>query len=163
MTGISRETLMEIYQICVNRRKCCLVGFNDYSKHIVNLLPEKIEAIIDDDPAVLGIEFRGTKVVASSGEFESHVMVVCKYDYLSEYTAKLKFRHDDRIIATPKKFGDQPTRFADPYRHDALQRAVFRDWQDVPNSMMSQDKIMFLVELLKSCASLKGNVAEFGV
>ena len=162
-TGISRETLQQIYAICADRKKCCLVGFNDYSKHLVNLLPGVIEAIVDDDPSVNGIFFRGKQVIHSSDTVESKVMVFCKFEYISEYTAKLKFSDDKKIIAVPGAFGKDGTRFADPYRHDQLHRKVFQDWENVPNSMMARDKIMYLVELFKSCSNLNGKVAEFGV
>jgi len=161
--GISRQTLMDIYKICAPRRRYCLIGFNDYAKHIINLLPDSLEAIIDDDPRVHGINYRGKTVVGSDIELECRVAVIVKYEYLSEYTALLKKKYQDMGVFMPGRFGDIVTRFSQPITHDPYLRYVFQTWEDAPNTMMGKDKIMFLAELFRSCVSLPGDVAEFGV
>ena len=88
--GVDRATLMQIYKICAMRKRFCIIGYNDYAKHIINLLPGSIEHIIDDDESVVGITYRGHTVFRSDIDITSTVLVFCKYEYISEYTAKIK-------------------------------------------------------------------------
>lgn len=161
--GISRQTLMDIYKLCAPRAMFCLVGFNDYTKHIINLLPGAIEHIIDDDSEVLGLKYRGKEVVSSDVDIKSLCAVVTKYEYLSHYTSVLKRKKTNIAIQTAGNFEGKSTRFADPYVHTPYLKYIFDTWERAPNTMMAKNKIQFFCELFRSCSQLPGDVAEFGV
>ena len=140
-------------------------GFTDYAKHLINLFPDRIVAVWDDEP-MAGIRFRDIPVVAN---LPDDVTTVVATRYADLYLVQ------QRLLARP----GPPIRFLYPTSLDGhsttvmtthLQTPFYRQLLADPmiteaasRSMMDLDKIVFLVELLRSVARCPGDVAEIGV
>jgi hypothetical protein len=164
--GISRSTLRQLFSIANKYDNVCLVGFNDYSKHLINLCGSKIRLIIDQNIEHFGITFRNIAVSNNLEEArDCSAFVITDYTLLPKYLADitLDVSYKRQPILYANSYGDYPARFYQPLIHDSLYKSVLASGENSPPTMMKQEKLLFLLELLQSCLKLDGDVLEVGV
>lgn len=137
-------------------KKCVLVGFNDYAKHLINLLPHQIVRIVDNDPDFHGVRFREFVVEPVSASPEETLLYV----------------DGEQIFATQAAIGSAES--AQPYKQDIVAQfhKLSVDWTlprgkrdrlGEPVSMMQPDTVQFLRQVLGFALQFPGDVAEIGV
>lgn len=159
-----RRTLRELSTIVSSHERVALMGFSEFAKHLVNMHPGKIVAIIDADPLLNGVTFRGIKVVDDVHVVDADAFVACTFDGLIEGQVRvadaLGLGHP---YLYPTAFGDKPTRYYKYEEQNSLYRAVFDTDSTTPTSMMKPETIILLVELLWRSLATSGAVYELGV
>jgi len=165
---VSHSTLSEMLGLIHDGRKFALLGFSDYTKHIINNFGDSITAVFDIDPRFVGFEFRGQRVqhiadLHTAGEADE--FLVCVFDHLIDYTEAVQrtgLAH--KPILWPEDFdGKQGHRY-----HFREQSPLYRyedrpDRLGEPATMMPRETITFLTEMLRASLRVNGDVAEVGV
>jgi len=166
-SGVDRPTLRSIASLVRSEARAVVVaGLTDYAKHLVNLFPGQIVAIWDDDPDLKDISFRGVPVVAHLPENVDQVIATRFADLyqlqttmLSEHAPSIRFSYPPNLDGHPTK--ELLTHLQTPFYQQLIDAPGSGDAAE--SSMMSFDKIVFLLELLRSTIHLDGDVAEIGV
>jgi len=166
---VSGSTLKEMLGLIQPGRRVALLGFSDYTKHIINNFGDEVVAVFDIDPRFAGFEFRGKRVEHIDGIVDAHdtvdEFVVCVFDHLIDYTdivqrSGLAYKP----MHWPEDFdGNQGHRY-----HIREQSPLYR-YEDRPErlgepaTMMPRETITFLTEALRAAMRVDGEVAEIGV
>ena len=75
---VDHEAAANLLTVCsAPDAKIALVGFNEYAKHLLNWVPEKIVAIYDEEPWKVGIKFRGKEVSPPHLKHNINNIVIC--------------------------------------------------------------------------------------
>lgn len=166
---VSKDTLSEILGLVSAGKRVSLLGFSDYTKHIINNFGDEIVSIFEIDPNFDGFEFRGKRVIhidglSHAGE-EIDEFIVCVFDHLIDYTDAIRrsgLAH--KPIHWPEDFdGRKGHRY-----HIREQSPLYRyedraDRLGEPPTMMPRETITFLTETLRAALRVEGDVAEIGV
>jgi len=144
--------------------KIILYGFNDYTKHLINLFGESREiiAIVDNDEKKIGWSYRSTPVVSFEEAMEKNRnRWVCtaideRFEILGKITNHKSYKNEE-ISYFPKR-GTY-----NPWEHSSFYKKLREEKHKAPGSMMKEDKILFLLELLKQSLYIDGDVLEAGV
>ena len=161
---ICQETVRQLAMIvAANDLATVLIGFNDYSKHLINLFPDLIVAVIDDHYA--GIDFRDVPVQSTSQPLpDCKRLLVCDYDKIIEsrrhYSDEIK--PGKLVLSFASSYEGRSTRKLDIVRHDPLLREVFSTRHRRPSSMMGEAGASQILEQLRACLMLEGDVADIG-
>lgn len=166
---VSKPTLSEMLHLVGQGRKVALLGFSDYTKHIINNFGENITGVFEIDPRFVGFEFRGKRVqhIADLRETETATddFVVCVFENLIDYTdAVQRAGLSHKPILWPEDFdGKQGHRY-----HVRDQSPLYRyedrpDRLGEPATMMPRETITFLTEMLRAALRVPGDVGEVGV
>ncbi len=165
--GVDRPTLRALAAIVDAKDGTVVVaGFTDYAKHLVNMFPDKITAIWDEDTDLKGVRFREVPVVTSLPPVVDHVVATRFDDLYRVQSQVLRERQGAVTFSHPPTLDGELTRDLQTHRQTPFYQQLLADRgaaEAVESSMMGFDKIVFLVELLRSTANVEGNVAEIGV
>jgi predicted O-methyltransferase YrrM len=161
--GIDRATLQELAGFVESGRTAVLLGFNDYAKHLINMFPGQVVQVMDRQFQEIG--FREVPVSLLGTDLPTcDQVVVCDYDSLltfkRAYYAETARRRIPFRFAT--KYGSEATKIVDFIRLDPLYHDIFASSGESPPTMMSEGGLFFLLELLRSCLDVPGEVAEVG-
>jgi len=145
-----------------------LVGFNDATKHLINLFLEekRVAAVMEMDESKHGWSFRGVPVVS----LDEGVTL--------EPTAFLIMREPDNFVSSlriadhadyrnqpifPRPQPDPSCAYViEPFRHVPFYREVMA-LPDRPSSMLPREKLLFLIECFRQALPVGGDVMELGV
>lgn len=162
--GICKDTLQDLARIVEkNGLATVLVGFNDYAKHLINMFPGQIVAVMDEHYG--GITFRDVPVLPPTQPLPDcrHVLA-CDFEKIVEakkfYAEAL--RKQKAIYSYAAKYEGTSTRKIDIVRQDPLLREVFSPRHRRPTSMMGEAGASQILEQLRACLMLEGDVAEIG-
>lgn len=166
---VSKSTLTEILTLIGPGRRIALLGFSDYTKHIINNFGDNVAVIFEVDERFVGFKFREksvehiSKISQFSDEFDD--FIVCVYDNLVDYTEFVQrsgLAH--KAMLWPEDFDSYRAHQYNVRRQSALYRyAPGPDRLGEPATMMPRDTITFLTELLRASLRVSGEVAEIGV
>ena len=166
---VSRSTLGEMLSLVQPGRRVALLGFSDYTKHLINNFGDNVVEIYEVDERFVGFEFRG-KVVRSITELAGarnsvDEFVICVFDDLVTYTDVVHRAGLGHLpLLWPEDFDGRPGHQYAIEAQSALYRYVPRpDRLGEPATMMPRETILFLIELLRSTLRVEGAVAEIGV
>jgi hypothetical protein len=144
--------------------RVALIGFNEYSKHLLNLAGDHVVAIYDREPWKVGIQFRGKTVIPSDQKVEVNKIIVCDYRSLYELTGVIDRLYDFQVpLWWPPRLDYKPTGDLVLTEQDALIRDILERESVAPVSMMAREKLLFLIELLRSALANPGDLIEMGV
>lgn len=163
--GLSRETLTRLFALCGNHKRIALIGWSDYAKHLINVLDGRAVSVIDNDPELRGITFRGVAVQQlADAPRDLDAYVLTRFDYLNEYMRALTAIR--QYPAVPYLYAEdyhgQSSAFLNPMLHDPAYRGL-ADAGPPPPTMMNGDRLILLLEMLRVALHHKGAVAEVGV
>ncbi len=142
-----------------------LIPFNNYAKYLLNLSGDRISAVIDNERD--GWRYRGRKIMSldEAMEVPARAFLCCCPDFSNEYAGMIKGHNSyggQRIFVFPptEKYKKDKEAFRDImfYRH--LEKEMH--YRDI-HTMLDRGKIFTLLEFLKSCKTIKGDVLEYGV
>lgn len=140
-----------------------LVGFGEYAKHLINLHPNHIIAVHDPRDWLWGTRFRDVPVL-SEAEKASDItlIVVCEYNLAYEYLGKIVAHYGSVKHYIPPTIDSKKTEEVDVFKQEKIYQQLFSSTEEVPVSMMAQDKIKFLMELLRFGLTFEGDIVEMG-
>jgi predicted O-methyltransferase YrrM len=144
--------------------RLALIGFNEYSKHLLNLAGDSIVAIYDREPWKIGIRFRDKVVSAPDQTFDITDLVLCDYKSLYELLGVIDRLYEFKIpLYVPHRLEYKSTQDLVIADHDSIARDMIAKEAAAPISMMSREKILFLTELMRAALSNDGDLIEMGV
>lgn len=166
---VSRDSLSEMLSLVQPGRRIGLLGFSDYTKHLINNYGDSIVSVYDIDERFSEFEFRGKKV-QSIKALASDIntvddFVVCVFDDLVYYTEAVHRAGLGHVpMLWPEDFdGRAGHRYAIEAQSPLYRYVPRPDRLGEPATMMPRETILFLVELLRSTLRVDGDVAEVGV
>jgi hypothetical protein len=139
-----------------------LVGFGEYSKHLVNLLPQHILAIYDPRPIYSGISFRNVPVLQLGDYVGCNLVVGCEYDLLYDYFRQVSTMYPNIEIFRPSRLHYKNTGEVKVFEQEAIYREIFSRSHEAPVSMMDVEKVKFLMEIMRYSLRFPGNLIEMG-
>ncbi|MEI2384660.1 TylF/MycF/NovP-related O-methyltransferase [Breoghania sp. JC706] len=155
-SNIDRSTLRSLYG-ALKSRNCILVGFNDYTKHLINVLPHRVSRVIDLDESFWGIRFREFEVrgLSDIGKTDTLLYVDPHQMYavqrmLSDVSSSPAFQQI--IISNFHKLD-----ISTPLPHSRPERL------GEPTSMMGPDTLGLLRQVAYHALQFPGDIAEIGV
>ena len=161
---VDHDSLRE-FQLVMNEPgiKAALVGYGEYSKHLVNWYPDKVIAIYDENPLYQNIRFRGVPVVGLDQHFDVNLIVGCEYSAIYDLMGRVVKQYNYMRRFVPHRLHYKNTSDLAVFEQEDVYKAILKNENDAPVSMMNGDKIRFLLELCRaglSCGS--GNILEMG-
>ena len=142
--------------------RVALIGYNEYSKHLINLCGANVVCIYDPHDHNIGIHFRGIPVVDMPTKLDANLLACCDYKYLYEYGAKLEQFYDNVVFFYPSRLDSKETTIINVFEQEEFYRHVLSNREMQPVSMMNVDKLQFLLEMLRLGLSYQGSVVEIG-
>jgi hypothetical protein len=166
---VSKTTLAEILTLIGHGRRVALLGFSDYTKHIINNFGDNVVKVFEVDQRFAGFEFREKKVehIDRISEYadEFDDFIVCVFNNLVDYTEAVQragLAH--KPMLWPENFDGHRAHRYDVRRQSSLYRYTpGPDRLGEPATMMPRETITFLTELLRASLRVAGEVAEVGV
>lgn len=166
---VSPTTLAEMLSLIAPGRRVALLGFSDYTKHIINNFGDQVAAVFETDPRFFGFEFRDKRVepidqiAARHEDFDE--FIVCVFDDIVTYMNAVQIAGlAHKQILWPEDFDGHKAHRIDILAQSSAYRYMVRpDRLGEPATMMPRDTITFLTELLKASLRVPGEIAEIGV
>ncbi|MDJ0929554.1 class I SAM-dependent methyltransferase [Breoghania sp.] len=149
--AIDKATLNALYSRIVAKH-FVLVGFNDYTKHLINFLLHMIVRVVGNDPRFHGMRFREFAVEPVSAERDEHSLYVDP-DQISEMQSALV------DVDSRQPFKQE---IICQFHKLAMECTVPHEL-GVPVSMMLFETIVFLRQVANFALQFLGDVAEVGV
>jgi hypothetical protein len=163
MTFVDHEALNNLMAHCGQPGvRAALVGYGEYAKHLINLIPEKIVAVYDPDPKLQGIHYHGIPVIGLNDTVECNLIAGCEYKLIYDFMRQVVQKYNWMNWYYPPRLHYIPTAEIKPFEQEALYKQIFRHADEAPISMMVVDKIKFLLEILQLGLSFPGNIVEMG-
>lgn len=161
---VDHEALQNLYDRC-NREgaRVALVGFNEYAKHLINLSEGKVIGVYDPDPLMQGVRFRGVPVVSLDTPLNTNLILVVDYKLLYEYLGQVVSVHRGVEYYYPPRLHYKDTTEIKFLEQEELYRSLRASAADAPLSMMGDEKIWFVLELLRMALRNPGDIVEMGV
>jgi hypothetical protein len=162
--AVEPATLTRLAEFCAAGDRTLLLGYNDYAKHLVNLFGTRIVGVIDVSGRYEGIEFRGVPVLSPSDWRECDQVLVCDHSQLLFFKRMFFTRCTQEKIAFrfADTYGTESMKVVDFAVQDPLYRTILHGSDQRPPSMLSEPGVFALLELLRSCLALDGEVADVG-
>lgn len=166
---VSHSTLAEMLRLIPSGGRVGLLGFSDYTKHVINNFGDEIVAVYDLDPRFVGFEYRGKKVehvsVLADARGKVDHFVVCVREHLIDFTDAVRSSGQAHVpILWPEDFDGRPGHRYHIREQSPLYRYENRaDRLGEPATMMPRETMTFLTETLRAGLRVKGDVAEIGV
>ena len=142
--------------------RAILVGFGETAKHLINLCRQNVAAVYDPDKLLRDVRFRGVPVIDLDRKVEANVILCCKYSLHYEYFGKVIRAYNWMEFYYPPTLDHKPTYEIKPFEQEEFYKVVLRDLERAPLSMMSDEKMKFLLELLRLGLTFPGEVIELG-
>lgn len=161
---VDHQSLDEMLLACSGDDiKAVLIGFNEYSKHLLNLIGEKVLAIYDQDQWKIGITFRNKEVVGADIILEANLIVVCEIKSLYGFTGKIRRLYQNQVpLFVPSRLHYVQTSEINIFEQEEVYTKALSDMQLAPASMMSREKLFFLAELMRMGLRNRGDLIEVG-
>jgi len=162
---VDHEALTGMLNACTElNTQAALIGFNEYSKHLINLIPENIVAIYDEEEWKHGINFRGIRVAPSNEKFSVNKIVVCDYHQLYGFTGYIRRLYDGIVpVYCPQRLHYKPTTEINVFEQERCYKSIEAEKSSSPPSMMEQNKLYFLSEMMRAGLKNQGDIVEMGV
>ncbi len=159
-----RHAVQELYTFCsTENARVALIGFNECAKHLVNLCGDNIVGFYDPAAWKTGITFRGKPVVGTADKLNITHIAVCDILLIYDFADQVAALYGGAIrVFVPSRFGEKPTQLIDPFTQEQIYKDIFAQTGSAPLTMMSRDKLCFLMELLRYALRLPGDVIEVG-
>ncbi|MGY5780750.1 TylF/MycF/NovP-related O-methyltransferase [Rhizobium sp. LEGMi135b] len=152
-----------ISKITAPGARVALVGFGEYSKHLINLHPNHIVAVHDPRDWLWGAQFRDVPVLSEQEKASDiNLIVVCEYNLVYEYLGKIVGLYQGVKHYIPPTIDCKRTEEIDVFGQEKIYQDLFSSIEEVPVSMMAPEKIKFLMELLRYGLTVDGDVVEMG-
>lgn len=162
-TLIDQDELTWLYNVAMaHASDVVVVGFNEYAKHLINLTEGRVTAVLDPDPARQGLSFKGVRSLPLAAGPPASAVLMTEFEHLHGTQAELERLYPGRVHVPPRLHYQSPD-FIDPRRQDPLYRAIYARKQEAPPTMMTPEKLYFLMELVRAALMMPGDIAEFGV
>jgi predicted O-methyltransferase YrrM len=143
--------------------KAVIVGFGEYAKHLVNYHADRIAIIYDPRPEMDGITFRGVPVSAPSAPAPGvNLILPAEYDLLYDFLPKVVHLYPQARLAAPPRMHYKPSNDVKVFEQESLYKFLNKECGDAPVTMMSKEKIYFLIELLRYGLTKPGCIVEMG-
>ena len=142
--------------------RALLVGWGEYAKHLINLHPNNIVAVCDENPAVIGMKFRNVPVISLNDHVDVNLIVICEYKYCYEFLGDVVKRYKNAPYFIPDSLHYKKTSEINPFAQERVYRALFEHAAQAPISMMSDEKVRFLLEILRLGLTFDGDIVEMG-
>ena len=143
--------------------KAAVVGFGEYAKHLVNHHAENIAAIYDPRPEMNGVRFRGVPVLMPcTKESDINTILAAEYDLLYDFLPKIINLYPTARLIVPPRMHYKPSRDVKVFEQEAIYKFLDKESKDAPPTMMSKEKVYFLIELLRYGLTKPGCVVEMG-
>jgi predicted O-methyltransferase YrrM len=142
--------------------RAALVGFGEYAKHLINLHPDSVVCVYDPDEWKVGIRYRAVEIVDRRAMSNATVIIVCEYPLVYEFLGEIVRLHGRVEHFIPPSISNKSTDEINVFEQEHFYRQLLRTSDDIPISMMSDDKIRFLIELLRLGLTFDGDVVEMG-
>jgi predicted O-methyltransferase YrrM len=162
---VDHEALSQLLAKCQEPgRRVALLGFNENTKHLLNLSLDSIVAVYDPEEWKLGIKFRGVSVIPADQKVDINLMVVCDFKLLYAFAGKIRRLYGGTVeLFCPSRLNYQPTQDINVFKQDP----VYSDIEPVlhlsPPSMMAKEKLYMLAELMRAGLKNNGDIVEMGV
>lgn len=142
---VDHQSLDEMLLACSGDDiKAVLIGFNEYSKHLLNLIGEKVLAIYDQDQWKIGITFRNKEVVGADIILEANLIVVCEIKSLYGFTGKIRRLYQNQVpLFFPSRLHYVQTSEINIFEQEEVYTKALSDMHLAPASMMSREKLFF--------------------
>ncbi len=164
--NINTSILKDMLEILPEAEKPVVIfPFNNYSKYLFNIYHEDIAGIMDDDKP--GWSYRGNKIISldQSMKLNAGSFFCCSVQFNNELTGSIKAHRlfkNQKIYYFPAL--DKYKKEKDPYKdlqfYSHLQKEM--DYQEIV-TMLDPGKLFTLLEMLKACKSIEGDILEYGV
>jgi predicted O-methyltransferase YrrM len=160
-----RQALQDLFTVCsAEGARVGLIGFNEYSKHLVNLCGDNIVGIYDPAAWKTGISFRGKLVAGSDEKLDITQLAVCDPLLAYDFAGQISLLYDDALpVYIPPRFGDKSTLKLNAFTQEQIYKDIFSQSDAAPLSMINHDNLCFLMEMLRYALRLPGDVIEVGV
>jgi predicted O-methyltransferase YrrM len=145
--------------------RAVLIGYNEMSKHLINLAQPNIVAVYDPEPWKIGIRFRGVPVIPMDQKVEgANLILACGYAYLYEAMATIIALYDRQVRwYWPPGIEYKVTSELKPFDQEDIYRRLFAQSDQAPPSMMAPEKLKFLLEVLRTgLRRSNGAIVEMG-
>ncbi len=142
--------------------KALLVGWGEYAKHLINLHPANVVAVCDPDKRYWGIKFRGVPLLSLNETVDANLIVVCEYKHVYEFLGAVTTKYSQVPFYIPPSLDYKPTWEIKPFEQELIYQELYKDTHDAPASMMSKEKVQFLLELMRLGLTFQGDVVEMG-
>ncbi|MCC3244393.1 TylF/MycF family methyltransferase [Methylocystis sp. WRRC1] len=158
------QALQNLFDFCSKDGvRIGLIGFNECAKHLVNLCGDAIIGFHDPAEWKTGITFRGKPVVSDTERLDITHLAVCDYLLAYDYADRIATFYGDAVrLHIPPRFGERPTQKIDPFTQEQIYKDIFAQADSAPLTMMTRQKLCFLMELLRYSLRLPGDVIEVG-
>ena len=162
---VDHEALTNMLNTCSQPGiKAALIGFNEYSKHLLNLVRESIVTVYDQDEWKTGICFQGCKVAPSSVKFDINIIIICDFKQLYGFTGGIRALYQNSIpVYYPPRLDYKSTVELDVFSQEAVYTEINQYLHLSPPSMMESKKLYFLAELMRVGLKREGDIVEMGV
>ena len=161
---VQPEALQHLVNACSGPGvRAALLGFNEYSKNLINLCPDAIVCVYDDEAWKQGIRFKGVPVLPFEQNSQVNKIVCCAYGQLYEGVAAIRRRNPGVQIYYPPQLEYKSTDLIDIGTQERLYRTITSRQADCPPGMMVPEKMRLLVELMRHGLKSEGSIIEMGV
>jgi predicted O-methyltransferase YrrM len=162
---VDPKALAELVALCSKEgRRVGLIGFNEMSKHIVNLCGDSIKGFYDPAPWKTGITFRGKPVLGLTERMDITHLAVCDYDLAYDFSAAISRLYNDKVpLYCSGRLDNKSTVKIDVLKQEQIYKDISAQAHQAPKSMMNPEKMGFVMELLRYAISLPGDIVEMGV
>ncbi len=142
--------------------RAVLVGFGETAKHIINICGSNVVAVYDPKKLFAGVRFRGVPVIDVDRKVDANLILCCEFSLHYEYLGKIVRLYNWMDYFYPPSLNHKPTYEINPFEQEDFYKVVLKSVPEAPLSMMSDEKIRFLLELLRLGLTFPGNVIEIG-
>ena len=162
---VDHEALTGMLNACAEPgTRAALVGFNEYSKHLLNLSSENIIVVYDEAEWKQGIKFRGITVASPNVRFDINKIIICEYHQLYGFTGTIRRLYEKNIpIYYPPRMHYKSTADINVFEQEITYKSIEAEKTLSPPSMMEQNKLHYLAELMRSGLRNQGDILEMGV
>jgi predicted O-methyltransferase YrrM len=161
---VQPDALQNLVNACsVPGTRAALIGFNEYSKNLVNLCPDNVVCVYDDERWKQGIRFKGIPVLSFAERADINKIICCAYGQIYEGMPAIRAFYPNVPYYYPPQIEYKDTGLLDISLQERLYREIASDVADCPPGMMIPEKMRFLVELLRQGLRNPGAIIEMGV
>lgn len=143
--------------------RAVIIGYGEIAKHLVNFHADRIAAIYDPRPMLRGIQFRGVPVIDLPEEAHPvNLILAAEYELLYDYLPRIKNSYPGGQLIIPPRMNFKSTIEINVFEQESIYKHLNLNEHDAPTSMMSKEKIRFLIEMLRFGLTKPGIVLEMG-
>ena len=142
--------------------RAALVGFGEYAKHLINLHRDKIACVYDPEGWKVGMRYRGIEILNREILSNANLIVVCEYPLVYEFLGEILRLHVKVEHFISPSIAHKKTDEINVFEQERFYQELLRPNEETPISMMNENKIRFLIEMLRFGLTFDGDVVEMG-